>query len=362
VIRIPVSQPSLGPRETYLVNQALKNNQITQGPMVAEFEEALARYLDVPHVIVCSSGTAALHLALLTVGCGPGHEVLVPDVTFVATANAVTYTGARVVLVDVDPGTWCMDAGDANVKITHRTRAIIPVHLYGYPCGLENLPGCIRVEDAAEALGGQHWGRHTGTASIFSRLAVFSFYGNKVLTTGEGGAVVAHTDEDAEVLRHLRGQALDPARRYYHDDIGYNYRMTELQAAIGLGQMLHLEDRLERRHDIFRLYHKRLGTEFATNYTWVNPDKRDVCAPWLYTIRLDQGVNRQKVIDGLASEGIETRPTFVPMHRLPMYAGRDQDFPHASFLGDQGLSLPTYPDMTDAHIEEVVDALRKYAR
>lgn len=359
MIRYPVSQPTLGPVERLLVNKALDDNRITQGAMVAEFEKILAGYLNVEHVVATTSGTTALHLALAALGLGPGDEVLVPDLTFVATANAVAYTGARVVLVDVDPKTWCMDPADAQRKLTDRTRAIVPVHLYGVPCDMDALAvlahnhGLVIIEDSAEGLGGSYEGYALGS---LGQAGVFSFYGNKVVTCGEGGAVSTNSATLAGRLRFLRGQALDPERRYYHPEVGFNYRMTDLQAAVGIGQFSHLLEMLQQRREIVDLYSQLLCYYGVKPIVLPNTQH----APWLFTLQLNAGSKRDGLMRYLDARGIETRPVFVPLHRMPMYAGDDTEFPYASRLGDAGVSLPTYPGLTCHDVLSICDDVVTY--
>lgn len=349
---IPVSQPTLGPMERALVNECFERNQLTYGPMVKRFEAEFAEFLGIPHVLACSSGTTALHLALAALNIGPGDEVLVPDLTFVATANAVAYTGARVVLVDVDATTWCLDVDDAARKLTPATRAIVPVHLYGVPCDMQRICnfaiqyGLTVVEDAAEGLGGESDGLSLGCRGV---AGIFSFYGNKVLTTGEGGAVCTWNDDLAERLYFLRGQALDPVRRYYHPEIGFNYRMTDLQGAVGCGQMSHLREMLAARHEILAHYHRRLC--YISYASCVRPN----AAPWIYTLLLRNPVTRDNLMVRLAERGIETRPTFVPLHRMPMYLGDDDSFPESCRIGDGGISLPTWPGLTTEQLDYICD-------
>ena len=354
---IPVSQPSLGPAERALVNECLDNVQLTYGPMTRRFERELADYLKVRHVLATSSGTTALHLALVALGVGPRDEVLVPDLTFVATANAVFYTGAKVVLVDVDPRTWCLDLADAAQKVTRRTKAVVPVHLYGVPCDLAGLRELAEihklliVEDAAEGLTGTYADRPLGS---FGDAGIFSFYGNKILTTGEGGAVATDDEGLYQRLYLLRGQALDPKRRYYHPEVGFNYRMTDLQAAVGVGQLGRLDQMVARRRDIFRLYRERL-----CYYGYASSGVRTDVAPWLYTLLLHHSVERDDLMAWLATQGIETRPTFVPLHRLPTYRQEDHRFPVACRVGDHGLSLPTFPDLTFQQVDHICDVILK---
>lgn len=356
-MRIPVSKPSITSIEKQLVAEALDKVQLSQGERVRRFELMLADYLKTRYVVATTSGTTALHLALASLGIGPGDEVLVPDLTFVATANAVKYTGATPVLVDVNPESWCINPYDAAAKVTSRTRAIIPVHLYGVACDMTALSFLASrhrlslVEDAAEGFTGEYLEDKLGTMGI---VGTYSFYGNKVVTCGEGGAVSTDSEFVASRLRFLRGQALDPNRRYFHPEVGFNYRMTDIQASIGIGQMYRLAEMLQRRREIFSIYESRLC--YDAGITPVAP--RDTrTAPWVFTLQLNPHVTRDGLMSRLAERGIETRPGFVPLHRMPMYSRPDREFPDASRIGDQSISLPTFPDMKDEDAHEVCDAV-----
>lgn len=351
MIRYPVSRPCIGPAERDLVDECLRQTRLSMGTSVATFESLLAQRLGVEHVVTTTSGTTALHLALVSLGIGPGDEVVVPDLTFVATANAVHYTGAKVVLADVDPNTWCIDPQELAAKVWRRTRAVVPVHLYGVPCEMNVFKalegtGTFVIEDAAEGLGGSWEGHALGT---IGDCGIFSFFGNKVLTTGEGGAVVTNDGALAARLRFLRGQALDPQRRYYHPEIGFNYRMTDLQAAVGCGQMTHLGDMLKRRREIITLYRQELAFHGFTPMELAHEQH----APWLFTLQLPPNVQRDNVMARLLLAGIETRPVFVPMHRLPMFKQDDWRFPVASEIGDAAMSLPTYPELTNNDVQVI---------
>lgn len=356
---IHVSQPCIGPVETDLVNEVLRSNQLTSGPMVRRFEQEFARLQGVPHAVTCTSGTTALHLALVALGVGPGDEVLVPDLTYVSTANAVAYAGARVRLVDIDRETGCFDMNDLSRKITRMTRAVVPVHLYGVPVDMDDLGTVLSqarrhssagrihvVEDAAEGLGGFYLQAKLGA---IGDAGCFSFYGNKIITTGEGGMVVTHDGRLAERLRFLRGMATKANPRYFHSELGFNYRMTDLQAAVGLGQLTHFNEILASRMAICDRYSRRLLAQ-----PW-----RPGHAPWLFTFLLPEGCSREVFMARLLDRGIETRPAFVPLHRMPMYTGIDADYPGAVFFGDRGVSLPTHPGLTIADVDFICDAVWK---
>ena len=340
----PVSQPSLSEVERNLLLEAFDSTRISSGPMVKRFEEDFAKRLMVKHAVACTSGTTSLHLALLALGIGPNDEVIVPDLTYVASANAVVYTGARPVFVDIDPKTFTLDVRLTANAITERTRAIMPVHLYGQACDLTSLQKLARwrklalIEDAAEALGGAWHGQALGT---LGDIGCFSFFGNKVITTGEGGMAVTHDDTLAARLRHLREMATDPNRRYFHNGLGFNYRMTDLQAAIGVGQLARADELIAKRRAVCERY-----ASILCYHVFVPSGTPPVTpAPWLFTVELPERFSRDRVAALLATRGIETRPTFVPMHE--MFGCPDwDDFPISDRVSRQGLSLPTYPDLS----------------
>lgn len=349
--RYNVSAPSLSPQDRSAVHEVLLSGQITQSKEVERFEDALSRTFERP-AVVCSSGTSALHLALLALGVTEGDEVIVPDLTFVASVNAVKYVGATPVLVDVDRDTWNMSNHAIRDAVTKRTKAIIAVHLYGNPmhCRLLmqlsaelNIPV---IEDAAQGLGGTYGGSRLGT---FGDLATFSFYGNKVVTTGEGGCVLARDERLIERIKLFRGQGM-AERRYYHPVVGYNYRMTDLQAAIGYSQMGRLHGMLSQRERIVQEYEARLR---PFKFQFQLPGGKR--APWLATALVPEGVSRDHLAGDLAGYGIETRPVFIPMHQMPMYRQDDSKFPVSTELASRGISFPTHPGLRIPDIVNICD-------
>jgi perosamine synthetase len=365
---IPVFAPWLSENARRYVLDCLDTGWISSlGEYVTRFEREFARFCEVEHAVATSNGTTALHLALATLEVGPGHEVLVPDLTFVATANVVRYTGATPVLVDADPVTWTMDPADARRKVTARTRALIPVHLYGHPCDMDPLLDLARahglsvVEDAAEAHGARYHGRRVGG---LGHLAAFSFYGNKIVTTGEGGMLVTRDPALAERAAFLRDHAMDPRRRYYHPEVGFNYRMTNIQAAIGCAQLEAIEAILTRR--------KALAAAYEAGLAGLPGLTRPPAAPWaesvywMYSVLVEPafGLDRDAVRDGLRARDIDSRPFFVPLHELPPHrpspgAG---SFPVATRLARTGLNLPSGTGLEPAEIGAVCAALRDLAR
>jgi perosamine synthetase len=361
--RIPVAAPALVGREKEYVLDALESGWISSnGPYIERFESAFARFCNVRHAVSCCNGTAALHAALLALGVGPGDEVIVPTLTFVATANAVAYCGARPVLADVEPQSWNLDPAALPALLSPRTKGIVPVHLYGHPAEMEAISrlarrhGLFIVEDAAEAHGATYDGRVAGS---LGDLAAFSFYGNKLLTTGEGGMVVTDDARLAERARQFKGQGMDPRRRYWFPILGFNYRMTNLAAAIGVAQLEVAEWHLKRRGEVAAQYRRRLGSLPGIRMQIEQPRVRS--AHWMTTVLLEgaSAARRDAVMAALAEAGVETRPAFPPMHRLPMY--RDQAearaFPVADAVADAGISLPTFAALAEEDVAFVCDRL-----
>lgn len=359
--RIVVAEPTLTGNERAYVLDCIESTWISSvGKYINLFEQAIARVSGARHAIVTNNGTTALHLALVALGVGPGDEVLVPTVTYIATANAVTYCGATPVLVDVCPGTLNIDPDDLERRLTPRTKGIIPVHLYGHPVDMDPITqfatkhDLFVLEDAAEALGAQYRGRPVGS---LGRCATFSFFGNKIITTGEGGAVTTDDDELAGRLRILRGQGMDPARRYWFPVVGYNYRMTNIQAAIGLAQMEGFDTALADRLRLAAWYNEALSPlvnilELPSTAPWA------LHAFWMYTVFLKRGgaAERDAAMRALDADGIETRPVFYPMHHLPPYR-QQSSFPVADAWAQRGINLPTHRNLTREDVGRVVDRL-----
>lgn len=355
---IPVYSPDLGGNERRYVADAVETSWISSlGPYIDRFEAALRETIGVPHAIAVSNGTVALHLALHCVDVGPGDEVIVPTFTYIASVNAIKQTGATPVLADVRPDDWLLDPKQVEKLITPRTKAIMPVHLYSGVCDPEinaiaRSRGIKIVEDCAEVLGTRIGDRHVGTTSDVS---TFSFFGNKTITTGEGGAVTTNDDELAARMRKVKGQGQSLTRRYWHDELGFNYRMTNICAAIGTAQMERIDSILERKRQISRMYREALG-RCGVEYQKVAPTVRS--SEWLVTLLLPKGVDRDQVMAELAASGIDTRPVFYCAHQMPMYRS-DTAFPVAEDIASRGMSLPSYPGLTDAQVQQVCDALSK---
>lgn len=368
---IPVAAPDLTGNEERYVVEAIRSSWISStGAFVGRFEAEFAAACGTRAAIGVANGTLALHLALLTVDLRPGDEVLVPSLTYVATANAVRYCGAEPVFVDVDPQTWCLDPSLLEASITRRTKGIIPVHLYGHPADMDAINhiaathGLWVVEDAAESHYARYKGRPTGS---LARIGVFSFYGNKVLTSGEGGAITLDDRALEHRARLLKGQGVDPERRYFFPITGYNYRLTNLACALLCAQLERAGEMLARRRGIYARYREALqgvpGITFQPQASWAE------LSPWLFCVTVEAkayGRTRDELAALLADQGIETRPFFRPLHRLPMFLEesrrRCEVLPVTDRLADEGLNLPTFTRMKDADVEAVAVAIRKGRR
>jgi len=363
---IPVAAPVLAGNEKAYVLDCIESSWISScGKYVEKFERAFADYCGVGHAVSCSSGTAALHVALLALGVGAGDEVILPTLTFVATANAVTYCGARPRFVDIEPDTWTIDPALIEAKITARTKVILPVHLYGYVANMDAVTeiagrhNLFVVEDAAEAHGAEFRGRRVGS---LSEVAAFSFYGNKIISSGEGGMVVTDSEELGRYAAQLRGQGMDLNQRYWFPIIGYNYRMPNLTAAVGLAQLELIDWHLNRRREIASWYRDILRDVPGIGWQSAKDGRENV--DWLFTIILDEPirVSRDDVIARLSERGVETRPVFYPMHVLPPYREMGQEdglFPVAERVARSGLSLPTWAGLQRKDVIYVCDALRE---
>jgi len=364
-VRLPVASPLLGEAELQYVSECVLTGWISSaGPFVRRFEEAFASFCGTRHAISASNGTTALHLALVALGIGPGDEVIVPSLTFIATANAVAYTGATPIPVDSDPETWCIDAVAAADAVTPATRAIMPVHLYGHPADMDAVAavadrhGLAVVEDAAEAHGARYHGRPVGS---FGDVGVFSFYGNKIVTTGEGGMLVTDDDALAARIRMLRDHGTDPARRYWHPVVGFNYRLTNLQAAVGVAQMERIQEILAAKKRTAMLYDAGLaevpGVTLPPRASWAEN------VFWLYSILIEEptfGRSRDELIAELDAQGIETRPLFPPVHTQPVFAN-GIELPVAERLAATGLSLPSAASLSEGEVARVVEAVAALA-
>ena len=358
---IPVYQPSLSGNEKRYVDECLDSTWISsKGRFITEFERGFAEYTGATYAVAVCNGTVALHLALIALGIGPGDEVIVPTLTYISSANAISYTGAVPVFVDSVAATWQMDPEDIELKLTPRTKAIMAVHLYGHPCDMDRIAaiakknGLFLIEDCAEAFGSQYKGRHVGT---FGDIATYSFFGNKTITTGEGGMVVTNDETLQERVCHFKGQGLAKHRQYWHDVIGYNYRMTNICAAIGLAQLERADSLLARKRMVAAWYAEGLSAVPVT----LQPEAPGVVHSfWMCSILVDDPQQRDPLRNTLELNQVETRPVFFPLHTMPMYSLKFQRHPVAESIGWRGISLPSWPDLNQEQVKYVCSVVARH--
>jgi perosamine synthetase len=355
----PLYRPCLSGRERQYVNECLDSTWISsRGEFVGKFERQFADFIGVNHATTVCNGTVALHLAMLAIGIGPGDEVIVPTLTYVAPVNMIVQTGATPVFADSTESTWQMDPGAVDRAISPRTKAVMVVHLYGASCDMDAISGIcaanglLLIEDCAEAFGTSYRGKYVGT---FGDVSTFSFYGNKTITTGEGGMVVSNNAEVLKRAYHLKTQAVSPAQEYWHDALGYNYRMTNICAAIGTAQLEHANYIVERKREVANWYDiylaglpvKRQAEPRHSSHSW-----------WLYSILVAPEL-RDNLRGYLREAGVETRPLFRPVHTFPHYEG-GLEFPIAQRISKGGLSLPSYPDLTESDVSAISSKIRQF--
>jgi len=364
---LPVCEPFLSGKELEYVTDCLKTNWISsQGKYVEQFERRFAAYCGCEYGISTTSGTTALHLALASLGIGSGDEVIVPAFTMISTTFAIIYTGAKPVLVDAEPETWNIDTSKVEQKINQRTKAILPVHIYGHPCDMEPIMNIAEkynlhvVEDAAEAHGAEYKGKKAGG---IGHIGCFSFYANKIITTGEGGMIVTNDGAVAEKARALKDLAFSRQRRFLHTDLGFNYRMTNIQAAIGLAQFEKIDQYIGMRRKNAYLYNRLLkdipGITLPPAKEWAKS------VYWMYSILIDDkfGIGRDELMDQLRKKGIDTRTFFIPMHQQPVFQNmglfKAESYPVAEELERRGLYLPSGSGLTEQQIKQVCQTISK---
>jgi perosamine synthetase len=357
----PVYQPFIGKKEKDYVNECLSSGWISsKGAFVERFESEFATYLGVKHAISVCNGTVALHLALKALGIGEGDEVIVPSFTYIASVNAISYCGAKPIFCDSEPEYWQIDPSKIEELITDRTKAVLLVHLYGHPCDVDPIRLIAQkydlaiIEDCAESTGSKYKGEMTG---VLGKVSTFSFFGNKTITTGEGGMVATNNDDIAKLARKLKGQGLHDNREYWHDVIGYNYRMTNICAAIGCAQLESIDQKILRKREISSLYksaltdlplgtHKESKTSFHTY--------------WMNSVLLEDSSLRDELRKHLAMNGIDTRPFFWGAHTMPMYNEIGTKLPVAETLSRSGINLPSYPELSDEDVAYISNSIRSF--
>lgn len=369
--RIYLSPPHMSGEEIKFVQQAFADNWIAPaGPHLAEFENQFREYVGAEHAVALSSGTAAIHLALLVLGIQPGDEVFASTLTFAGSVNPILYTGAKPVFIDSDPQSWNMDPNLLEDALKERAqagklpKAVIPVHLYGQSADMDTIMAiCDRydvivIEDAAEALGTRYHDRHPGT---MGRMGAFSFNGNKIITTSGGGMLVSDNKALIEHARKLSSQAREPVPHYEHTEVGYNYRMSNILAAIGMGQLTALEDRVRRKREIYDYYRSCLGD--LPGLTFVDEMPYGKHTRWLSVMLVDAevfGADREQIRLTLEEHNIESRPLWKPMHLQPVFQGYEVIGGAVSEkLFEQGLCLPSGTGLTNEQLDKIISVIRK---
>jgi len=358
---IPISKPSITQKEIDYVVDAVQSGWVSSlGKYIDVFEKNFADYCGTKYAVTTSNGTSALHLTLASFGIGPGDEVIIPDLTFIATANAVNYVGADVITVDVNEDTLCINIEEVKKAITKNTKAIIPVHLYGHPASMLELidiakqHNLVIIEDAAEAHGAEINDIKVGG---FGNAATFSFYGNKILTTGEGGMVTTNDVKIYNRLKYLRDHAMHSDKRYWHEEVGFNYRMTNLQAAMGVAQLERIDEILSKKKQVFDWYEKNLKGLLNIKLNTQKEGYKNVY--WMVCIEIqnfDQE-KRDSLIASLKNLGIDTRPYFIPVSDMPMYTSNNTKIAH--FVSKSGLNLPSFFDITEDEVIYICKNLKK---
>jgi len=357
---IPVAEPNLEGKELEYVTDCIKSGWISSsGKYIVDFEEKFSKYCAMKYGIATSNGTAALHLALTALGIKKGDEVLIPNLTFIATANTVAYTGAKPIFVEAEKKTWNIDAKKIEEKITSKTKAIIPVHLYGHPCDMDKIKDIAQknnlyiIEDCAEAHGAEYKGKKIGS---FSDISCFSFYGNKIITTGEGGMCLTNDKKLEEKMKVLRDHGMSKEKRYWHPIAGFNYRMTNLQAAVGVAQLERINELIEKRRKNAVLYDSLLKNVKGITLQPEEKYAKKVC--WMYCVLIEKDfpVSRDQLMSILKENEIDSRPFFYPITVMPPYKS-DEKFPVAEDISKKGINLPSSVNLKKEDIERITSVI-----
>lgn len=363
---IPLVELSFDGNELRYVEDCVKTSWISsQGSYVKKFEKLFADYHDIPYASAVSNGTAALHLALVALNIKAGDEVIVPSFTFASSVNTILFCNATPVFVEIDEESWNIDPTKIEEKITERTKAIMPVHMYGQPCNMEPILHIAKkhklfvIEDCAEALGARVMGKRVGT---LGDIGCFSFFANKTITTGEGGMTITHDEKISERINLLRDHGMSPKERYWHTAIGFNYRITNLQSAVGVAQMERIDEIVTHRNAVGNRYHKNLaGIPGLTLSPLLKWSERTY---WFYAILIDPqkfGMDRQELMKRLSEQGIETRKMSYALHSLPLYAAWKVSLPITEKICGQGISLPMGNKLSLDKVDKICKAIRMQA-
>ena len=359
---IPVSEPLFSGNEVKYVTESVKSTWVRTGKFLDKFENKFAKFCQTNYASSTSSGTTALHLLFLAMGIKENDEVIVPDMTYVASANAAVYVGAKPVFVDVDKDTWTISPEKIEEKITKKTKLIEVVHLYGHPADMDKINKIAKkhniavIEDACQAHGALYKGKKVGS---LSNAACFSFSGAKIITTGEGGMITTNDKKLYQKIVDINNDFMDSKKKFYHTDIGYNFRLTNLQAALGLAQIENIDRLINKKIEHARIYNAHLKNlevlQLPVEKSWAKN------VYWLYSVLLKKTYLRDKMMEYLLGKGIETRPFFTPMHKLPMYKQKGK-FPNSNYLANNGLSFPSGTGLTKKEIEYVCSEVKKFVK
>lgn len=359
-VKIPVAQPDLIGNELKYLTDALLSTWISSsGHYLNRFEDEFSAYCGMKYGLAASNGTVSLQLALLALGVGEGDEVIIPDLTFAATINAVLYTGAKPVLVDVEEDSWCIDPDEIEKALTPRTKAVIPVHLYGQPADMDPIMEIAAkndiyiVEDCAEAHGAEYKGRKVGS---FGDINCFSFFGNKVITTGEGGMCLTNNEVFLEAMKTLKNHGMSKKKKYWHDVVGYNFRMTNLQAAVGVAQLERIEDILKEKQSIEDNYKTALSGNDHILFQPELHDRKKII--WLVTAIVDR--DRDALIEHMQQNGIDARPMFYPLSAMPIYAKYKFSNSVSRKISARGISFPTNNAVTGEIYNKVNNIFKEF--
>lgn len=358
---IPIYKPTIGKLEKEYVNDCLDSSWISsKGKYVELFERELSDATGVTYATSVCNGTVALHIALLALGVGEGDEVIVPTFTYIASVNCIKYVGATPVFVDCLEDTWQLDPEDFRKKITPRTKAIIVVHLYGHPAEMSLIVSIAKessifvVEDCAEAFGSLYEEKHVGG---FGDIATYSFFGNKTITCGEGGMVVTNNETLYDRCKSIKGQGLATHRQYWHDIIGYNYRMTNICAAIGYAQLQRREETLLRKRHVAEMYKEQFD---GTSISYHKEKENVYHSYWMFSVTMQINEKERDLIRGVLHEkGIETRPLFYPVHTMPIYSSKYEMHRVSEEVHRKGFNVPSYPELTDEQVIYIAENIKK---
>lgn len=356
-----VYKPSLTGNEKKYVNECIDTSWISsKGHFVSDFENEFSKYIGCNYATAVCNGTVAIQVAIKALGITSNDEVICPTYTYIASANPILETGAKVVFVDSLKSTWQMDPDDIEKKITAKTKAIMVVHLYGHPCDMNEILKIAKkhdlfiIEDCAEAIGSEYKNQKVGS---FGDIACFSFFGNKTITCGEGGMLLTNNAYLHERIQKIKGQGLAKYREYWHDTLGFNYRMTNIQAAIGLAQFEQIEKFINQKRNIANWYKKYLSN---VQVEFHNESEQVKHTYWMNSILVESQQTRENLREFLKNNGIETRPTFYPLHTMPIYSNTYEKHPVSEDIALRGINLPSYPELKEEDIKYICEVIKKY--